>query len=115
MDSVRTGFYLLSEKELTEAVKNVLPVRIDPDISTDFCIRGEKPYPIHGTTYFVTDVFQKCFLHFNLACCEQDMKRLKEDGFNTLRSGNWMLNVEFLGEDGSLLVTKGKNHGSIIR
>ena len=98
----KTGFYLMSEEKIIEEMNHYPRMEVIPSVSADFCLRDGKPVCIHGTTYFVTDVYQKCFLHFNLAQCREDLTLLQKDGFCVLRSGNWMLNVEFYGKDGSI-------------
>lgn len=98
----KTGFYLTAEEKILEAMSRFSRMEVNPEISVDFCVQDGKPVCIHGTTYFVTDTYQKCFLHFNLAQCREDLALLQKDGFNVLRSGNWMLNVEFYGKDGSI-------------
>ena len=94
----KTGFYLMSEEKIIEEMNHYPRMEVIPSVSADFCLRDGKPVCIHGTTYFVTDVYQKCFLHFNLAQCREDLTLLQKDGFCVLRSGNWMLNVEFYGK-----------------
>ena len=98
----KTGFYLMSEEKIIEEMNHYPRMEVIPSVSADFCLRDGKPVCIHGTTYFVTDVYPKCFLHFNLAQCREDLTLLQKDGFCVLRSGNWMLNVEFYGKDGSI-------------
>lgn len=98
----KTGFYLVSEEKILEEMNHYPRMEVKPSVSADFCLRDGKPVCIHGTTYFVTDVYQKCFLHFNLAQCREDLALLQKDGFCVLRSGNWMLNVEFYGKGGSI-------------
>jgi len=98
----RTGFYLISEEKILKAMSGFPRMKVNPDISADFCVQEGRPVCLHGTTYFVTDTYQKCFLHFNLSQCREDLALLQKDGFNVLRSGNWMLNVEFYGRDGAI-------------
>lgn len=98
----RTGFYLISEEKILEDMSRFPRMKVDQELSVDFCLQEGKPVCIHGTTYFVTDTYQKCFLHFNPAQCREDLSLLQKDGFNVLRSGNWMLNVEFYGKDGGI-------------
>ena len=98
----RTGFYVVCEEKILEAMDRYPRMIVDPLVCADFCVQDGKQVCIHGTTYFVTDTYQKCFLHFNLAQCREDLALLQRDGFNVLRSGNWMLNLEFYGKDGSI-------------
>lgn len=98
----KTGFYIMDTAQIQKEMQGYARMQVKPESSVDFCIREGKPVCMHGTTYFVTDVYQKCFMHFNLAKCEEDLALLEKDGFNILRSGNWMLNVEFYGKDGHI-------------
>lgn len=97
-----TGFYVVSNEQILAQMKENSRIQIDKNQSTDFCIKDDAIYPIHGTTYFVTDRYRECFLHFNLAVCEEDLRRLQKDGFNILRSGNWKLALAFYRDNGEI-------------
>lgn len=102
VNSVETGFYILNEDRIKAEMKNFARPYINQANAVDFLMRDGEIMPILGTTYFVTDVYQKCFIHFNVAACERDLDLLKKDGYNTLRSGNWMMHTEFFGSDGKI-------------
>lgn len=97
-----TGFLILSEEELRTEVNSFHPLIIDESVSTDYCVTDGNITAILGTTYFVTDVYRECFYHMNSWLCAKEMKQLKNDGFNVLRSGNWYFISEFYNEDGSI-------------
>ena len=96
------GFVIISDEDLGRAVSSYPRMTVDAKISEDFFVQNGRPVMLHGTTYFVTDVWQNCFTDFNLARCRLDLDLLKNDGFNILRSGNWVNQVEFYGNDGSI-------------
>ncbi|MFT4145027.1 MAG: hypothetical protein QM644_11285 [Mobilitalea sp.] len=97
-----TGFYKLSDKTIRETLKEFKPLTIKTSISTDFCMQGDKIYPIHGTTYFTTDVYRNCFTSLNVYLCDQEMFELKGMGFNLIRTGIWQKYNEFYEEEGSI-------------
>lgn len=97
-----TGFYKLSDKTIREKLKEFKPLTINTSRSTDFCMQGDKVYPIHGTTYFTTDVYRNCFTSLNVYRCNQEMTELKEMGFNLIRTGIWQKYKEFYEEGGSI-------------
>ena len=103
VDRVETAFFICEETTMRAEAAKQPRLRIDPKLSTDFCLADGKLFPIHGTTYFVTDAYQKCFLNFNPLQCRRDLELLQKDGFNTLRSGNWMLHTDFFGRDGAIV------------
>lgn len=98
----RTGFYVLADASVGKIMEHCGGIGIHKGISDEFCVRKEELFPIHGTTYFVTDIHRNCFEHFNLNICMEDMKLLKEDGFNVLRTGKWKDLEGFYQEDGNL-------------
>ena len=100
--SQTTGFLVLGEEELLNEVNSFHPLVIDESVSTDYCVTDGNITAILGTTYFVTDVYRECFYHMNSWLCAKEMKQLKADGFNVLRSGNWYFIPEFYNEDGSI-------------
>ena len=100
--SVTTGFLVLTREELLQEVQSFHPLVIDESVSTDYCVQDGNITAILGTTYFVTDVYRECFYHMNARLCADEMKQLKQDGFNVLRSGNWYYIPEFYNEDGSI-------------
>lgn len=97
-----TGFYKHSKKFISNALKAFKPIYIDNTKSPDFCLQDGMPFAMHGTTYFVTDKYRKCFINFNAYQCDVDLKELKEVGFNILRSGNWELILQFYDEEGNI-------------
>lgn len=96
-----TGFHVLDEQAMRRRLAPFKRVTVDASVTPDFMVCEGKPFAIHGTTYFVTDVFRRCFLHFNSALCQDELKKIKADGYNVIRTGNWQLNVPFYGEDGA--------------
>ena len=100
--SCTTGILVLSPDELYEEVQNFPRMIIDESISTDYCVVDGNITAILGTTYFVTDVYRECFYSMNAWLCNKEMRQLKQDGFNVLRSGNWYFIPEFYKEDGSI-------------
>jgi hypothetical protein len=102
LESKRTGFYLLSDSSISRIMNNCGGIGINKKITDEFCVRKEEIFPIHGTTYFVTDVHRDCFENFNLNICKEDMWILKEDGFNVLRTGKWKNLDDFYQKDGNI-------------
>lgn len=100
--SCTTGILVLTQDELLQEVQSFRPLVIDETISTDYCVVDGEITAILGTTYFVTDVYRECFYRMNAWLCAKEMKQLKKDGFNVLRSGNWYFIPEFYNEDGSI-------------
>ncbi len=98
----RTGFVVISDSALLDEVKKYERIKIDPEVSKTLCVQGGKPVLLHGTTYFVTDVWQNCFTDFNYYLCRRDLEILKRDGYNILRSGNWVRQTDFHGPDGKI-------------
>ena len=96
------GFIVATPDDILARVSGYERMTVDPSVSTDFFTRGGKPIPLHGTTYFVTDVWQNCFVDFNAALCINDLRQLRRDGFNILRSGNWVNQLDFYGPDGRI-------------
>ena len=96
------GFIVATPDDILARVSGYERMTVDPSVSTDFFTRGGKPIPLHGTTYFVTDVWQNCFVDFNAALCINDLRQLRLDGFNILRSGNWVNRLDFYGPDGRI-------------
>ena len=98
----KTGFYKYSNKNIQTILSNVTPLYLDLSQSTDFCMQNGKPFPMHGTTYFVTDNYQECFVNFNTFQCDADLRELKSAGFNILRSGIWKLFLTFYDNEGNI-------------
>lgn len=96
------GFLVIGDEQIRQEMKDFKPLYIDEEMSSDYCLRDGKITPILGTTYFVTDVYRECFARFNVALCEQELKQLAKDGFNTLRSGFWKHSDCLYNEDGSI-------------
>ena len=78
------------------------PMYLDPTISTDYCLVDGEITAILGTTHFVTDVYRECFYYMNAWLCDKELAHLHTDGFNVLRSGNWVHIPAFYNEDGSI-------------
>jgi hypothetical protein len=97
-----TGFYKLSDETISKTLKEFKPLTIDASKSTDFCLQGDKIFPIHGTTYFTTDVYRNCFTNLNVYLCNQEMNLIKQMGFNLIRTGIWQKYNEFYEEEGSI-------------
>ena len=97
-----TGFYKLSDSTIRETLKEFKPLTINTSISTDFCMQEDQIYPIHGTTYFTTDVYRNCFTSLNVHLCDQEMLELKEMGFNLIRTGIWQKYNEFYEVEGRI-------------
>ncbi len=97
-----TGFYKLSNETISKVTKEFKPLTIDTNKSTDFCIQEDKIYPIHGTTYFTTDVYRNCFTSLNVHLCDQEMHTIKEMGFNLIRTGIWQKYNKFYEDEGSI-------------
>jgi hypothetical protein len=97
-----TGFYKYSNECIQTILSNFSPLYFDFSQSTDFCMLNGKPFPMHGTTYFVTDNYQECFVNFNTYQCDIDLQELKTAGFNILRSGIWKLFLEFYDNKGNI-------------
>lgn len=102
IDKQSNGFYKLSQKKIQEKLSSFSPLKLDPSIAPDFLVRDGKPFPMHGTTYFVTDVFRLFLFDFNCQQCHADLSFLKSVGFNMLRTGNWYQFDRFFEEDGSI-------------
>ena len=97
-----TGFMVLSHKEALAELAAFKPMYIDPAVSTDYCLVDGEITAILGTTHFVTDVYRECFYYMNTWLCDKELSRLQADGFNVLRSGNWVYIPAFYREDGSI-------------
>ena len=100
IEARETGFFVISDEELLARVRRYPRITLDTGKTADFFMQDGQLFAMHGTTHFVTDVYRDCFLHFNAAQCEKDLKALHAEGFNILRSGNWRLALEFYGPDG---------------
>lgn len=97
-----TGFLVLSSEEITSELAHFKPMYIDESVSSDYCLVDGKPTAILGTTHFVTDVYRECFYSMNAWLCDKELSQLQADGFNVLRSGNWVHIPEFYNADGSI-------------
>ncbi len=97
-----TGFMVLSKEEAAAELSTFKPMYIDPDVSTDYCLVDGEITAILGTTHFVTDVYRECFYYMNTWLCDKELAQLQADGFNVLRSGNWVYIPAFYNEDGSI-------------
>ncbi len=97
-----TGFLVISQEEIASELADFRPMYIDDSISSDYCLVDGKITAILGTTHFVTDVYRECFYNMNTWLCNKELAQLKADGFNVLRSGNWVHIPEFYHEDGSI-------------
>ncbi len=97
-----TGFLVLSDEEIASEMAGFKPMYIDPEISTDYCLVDGEITAILGTTHFVTDVYRECFYYMNAWLCNEEIAALSKDGFNVLRSGNWVYIPEFYENDGSI-------------
>ena len=96
------GFYIISKKAILEEAGRFKPVVVDPERSADFCLRDDKIFAIHGTTYFVTDNYRRCYDKFNAYQCDADLRLLKGMGFNVIRSGFWTPYRYVFTEEGEL-------------
>lgn len=97
-----TGFYKLSQKLMQNEFDKFKPISIDTSKSPDFCLQDGKPFAMHGTTYFVTDVYRNCFIDFNAYICDMELSEIRSIGFNLLRSGNWYNALTFFDADGNI-------------
>ena len=100
LDEYRTGFYRLSDADMERTLASFVPVKLDSSVSTDFCVRAGRPFPMHGTNYFVTDAFRRCFENMNVLLCRQEMAQIVSAGINILRTGIWVGHDLFYSEDG---------------
>lgn len=101
-ETVTTGFYVLSDEAIAQ-VNGAFPrMCVDKAVSTEFHVQGGGTAPVHGTTYFVTDMYRSCFMHMNAWLCDRDMRRLAGDGFNLIRTGMWHNALAFYGESGEI-------------
>lgn len=96
------GFYIISQKAILEEVGRFKPIVVDPSKSADFCLQDGKIFPMHGTTYFVTDNYRWCFDRFNAFQCAADLKMLNGMGYNIIRSGFWTPYRYVFSEEGDL-------------
>ncbi|MBQ9135335.1 MAG: beta-galactosidase [Lachnospiraceae bacterium] len=97
-----TGFMVLSKDEASAELADFKPMYIDPAVSADYCLVDGEITAILGTTHFVTDVYRECFYYMNTWLCNKELAQLQADGFNVLRSGNWVYIPAFYNEDGSI-------------
>ena len=97
-----TGILVLSDAEMQAELATFKPMYLDPTISTDYCLVDGEITAILGTTHFVTDVYRECFYYMNAWLCDKELAHLHTDGFNVLRSGNWVHIPAFYNEDGSI-------------
>lgn len=97
-----TGFLVISQEEIAGELTAFHPMYIDETVSGDYCLKDGKITAILGTTHFVTDVYRECFYSMNAWLCEKELALLEADGFNVLRSGNWVHTPAFYREDGSI-------------
>lgn len=97
-----TGFLVLSDEELQTELSTFKPMYLDPAVSTDYCLVDGEITAILGTTHFVTDVYRECFYYMNAWLCDKELALLNADGYNVLRSGNWVHIPAFYNEDGSI-------------
>ena len=88
--------------EMQAELATFKPMYLDPAISTDYCLVDGEITAILGTTHFVTDVYRECFYYMNAWLCDKELAHLHTDGFNVLRSGNWVHIPAFYNEDGSI-------------
>lgn len=98
----QTGFLVLDDASLTKELQSFQPMYIDETVSRDTCLINGEVTAILGTTYFVTDVYRQCFYYMNAWLCDQEMAQLASDGFNVLRSGNWVYIPALYESDGSI-------------
>ncbi|MBN1676170.1 MAG: hypothetical protein JXR37_34315 [Kiritimatiellae bacterium] len=98
----RTGFYKVSDKSIARRLKAFAPIRIDVRKSTDFCLRNGKPFAMHGTNYFPTDIYRDSYLGLNADQCDADLKELRHAGLNILRTGVWQGMEAFYDDTGRI-------------
>lgn len=98
----RTGFLVISDSEIQTELQQFAPMYLDETVSGDYCLVNGKSTAILGTTYFVTDVYRECFYYMNAWLCSREMAKLRVDGFNVLRSGNWVHIPALYEENGSI-------------
>lgn len=96
------GFYKYSQQKMMDIVGDFEPVEVNTDICGDFCVRGGKPFAMHGTNYHTTDVYRSCFNEPNPYQTDIDLTLLRQAGFNILRTGNWQDFLKFYENDGQI-------------
>lgn len=96
------SFYVLTRETMEKKAADFERLVLDSAVSPEFHTQGGVPAPVHGTTYFVSDVFRSCFLHMNPWLCDVDMREIAEKGFNLLRAGMWKETLVFYGKNGEI-------------
>ena len=96
------GFFQLGDEDIQDMLKKIKPIYLDTTITTDYCIRDGKPFAMHGSNYFPSDIHRDCFVDFNPEQCEKDLLELKSVGVNILRTGIWQTYREVYQEDGNI-------------
>ena len=102
----RTGFYKVSDKSIGRTLKSFPPIEIDTRKSTDFCLQNGKPFAMHGTNYFPTDIYRNSYVGLNAWQCDEDLKELRRAGLNILRTGVWQ-GMELFFDDTGCIREKG--------
>jgi len=102
IDLNTTGFYKISDHAISKTLQHIKPMEVDTTKSTDFCVVDGKVFPIHGTTYFTTDVFRDCFVKMNAYLCDKEMQEIKSTGFNLIRTGIWQNFLDFYDDEGNI-------------
>lgn len=95
-----TGFFVMTQQEAVRRASAYPRITVNPQTNSEYCLQNGKPFTMHGTTFFVTDAYRGCYLHFNAARCGEELAAIARDGFNILRTGNWRENLAFYGPDG---------------
>lgn len=85
----RTGFYVLSDERAKAIAGNAPRFKVDPSIAPDYCVVGDTPLPMTGTTYMARDNFRDCFADLNVAYARLDLAGLRDLGANIIRAGVW--------------------------
>lgn len=96
------GFIVVSEQTEKEKMSEYVPLILDTSVAPDYMTKNGKPFPMHGANFFCTDGMRAFLLKVNTDQLRKDLVRLRELGFNILRTGIWHDARSFYNKDGTL-------------
>lgn len=89
LEERQTGFYVLSDGAARRIASQTPALEIKPAVAADYCVVGDRPFPMTGSTFMAPDNYRDCFGDLNVAVARREMRRLRAMGVNIIRAGVW--------------------------